>query len=287
MTVNFPRNLIEEIAYRRCVIFIGSGISATAKSDDGRSPKTWGAFLDGVKPLIRPHTYPETIGFINKMLDQKNYLLALQAIYDNCDPGVYSAYLQDIFSRPDYKASNIHQLIKEMDAKVVITTNFDKIYDNICNSHGYTVAKYTETGKILSNLKSTTNLIIKAHGSIDDPDTLVFTQKQYFNAKKKHPQFYNLLQAIFMTNTVLFIGYSLNDPDINLILETISANSSAISCPHYVLTVQGVENELKKFWHDCYNISCLEYGPGYEQLEENIAELTDQVISYRADKKMP
>lgn len=287
MQANFPRNLIEEIAYRRCIIFLGSGISATAKSEDDRSPKTWGEFLEGAKQLLRPTIQTETREFIERMLGQKNFLLALQAIYDNCEPGLYSSYLQDIFSRPDYQASPIHHLIKELDAKIVITTNFDKIYDNICNSHVYAVAQYTETGKVLSNLKSTKNLVIKAHGSIDDPDKLVFTQKQYFMAKKKYPEFYNLLQAMFMTNTVLFLGYSLNDPDINLILETISANSSAISCPHYVLMKQGVEYELKKFWHDCYNISCIEYGPEYENLEENISELTNQVLSYREEKRIP
>ena len=39
----WPDNLVEELAYRRCLIFLGSGISATAKNDAGESPDTWGA----------------------------------------------------------------------------------------------------------------------------------------------------------------------------------------------------------------------------------------------------
>ena len=42
----WPDNLVEELAYRRCLIFLGSGISATAKNDAGESPDTWGAFLN-------------------------------------------------------------------------------------------------------------------------------------------------------------------------------------------------------------------------------------------------
>ena len=45
----WPDNLVEELAYRRCLIFLGSGISATAKNDAGESPDTWGAFLNNVK----------------------------------------------------------------------------------------------------------------------------------------------------------------------------------------------------------------------------------------------
>ncbi|WP_336758937.1 SIR2 family NAD-dependent protein deacylase [Paenibacillus sp. USHLN196] len=286
MNIRWPRNLIEEIAYRRCILFIGSGVSATAIDKDGKSPETWGGFLNGAKKLINP-VHNNSIPFIEKMLSQNNYLLALQAIYDSCDPGIYSSYLRDIFSNPDYQASNVHHLLKEIDPKILITTNFDKIYDNLCNSHGYAVANYTEVRKILSNIKSTTNLIIKAHGTIDDIDQLVFTQKQYYNAKKDYPEFYNLLQALFMTNSVLFLGYSLNDPDINLILETISANSSAISCPHYVVLKEGVDKEIKKFWHDCYNIICLEYGPEYENFAENVLELSNLVSQYRLERKMP
>ena len=49
----WPDNLVEELAYRRCLIFLGSGISATAKNDDGESPDTWGAFLNNVKSKLK------------------------------------------------------------------------------------------------------------------------------------------------------------------------------------------------------------------------------------------
>ena len=36
----WPDNLVEELAYRRCLIFLGSGISATVKNDAGESPES-------------------------------------------------------------------------------------------------------------------------------------------------------------------------------------------------------------------------------------------------------
>lgn len=53
----WPANLIEEIAYRRCIIFLGSGISATSKNSKGEQPPTWGKFIDEIKKLMTSPTY--------------------------------------------------------------------------------------------------------------------------------------------------------------------------------------------------------------------------------------
>lgn len=289
MKIEWPENLIEEIAYRRCLIFLGAGISTTAKNDQGLSPERWGEFVEEAMSLV--YDYDSTrlsrkMDFIERMLKKQDYLMALQTIFDNSDPGRYSRFLREKFSRPNYKASKVHELIKEIDSKIVITTNFDKIYENICNDHGYTTANYSEINKIVTNLKTTENLFIKAHGTIEDVDGMVFTLKQYYNAKKNHPLFYELLKALFLTHTVVFLGYSLNDPDINLLLETLSSLSS-YSSPHYVVTKRGTDEELKDYWKDCYNVFTLEYGPKYENLEENIEELWNQVNAYRTSRLMP
>lgn len=289
MQINWPENLIEEIAYRRCVIFLGAGISATAKNEAGESPKKWGDFVTDAMTLINAPTEEKLTqkrDFVQRMIAKENYLLALQTIFDTSDPGRYANFLRQVYSRPNYRASKIHELIKDIDSKIVVTTNFEKIYENLCNDHGYTTANYTETKKILTNLKTTENLIIKAHGTIDDVDSMVFTQKQYYNAQKENPGFYQILKALFLTNTVIFMGYSLNDPDINLMLETV-ANSSSSSSPHYVVVKEGIDEEIKQYWMDCYNIFPLQYGPSYDNLEENIQSLHDKVWEYRAMKRIP
>lgn len=285
MTINWPPNLIQEISYRRCILFLGAGVSACSTNDNGDSPKTWPDFLsDAINLIQNPST--EINDLISRLLSQKNYLMALQVIHNQCEPGTYGNYLRDVFIVPNYKPSGLHDIIKEIDSKLVITTNFDKIYDNLCNEHEYVVATYTETQKILYNIKSVSNIIIKAHGSIDDIDKIVFTQKQYYEAKKKYPEFYNLLHALFLTHTVVFLGYSLSDPDINLVLETV-AGSNSPSKPHYIVVKEGIEDEIKRYWKDCYNISVLEYGPDHDKLVESLKELLARVMSYRVSKGMP
>ncbi|WP_252225494.1 SIR2 family protein [Clostridium sp. ZBS2] len=282
--IEWPANLIEEIAYRRCIIFLGSGISATSKNINENKPPIWSKFIEEIKKLIQSPT-EEDKKFIDDMIKQENYLMALQAIYDLSDAGAYNKYLKDTYARGGYLPSEVHKSIKALDSKIVITTNFDKIYENLCNQDGYIVDDYRNSKSIISNIKSPESIIIKAHGTIDDTDNIIFTGKQYYEAQAKYPEFYSLLHALFLTNTVIFLGYSLNDPDINLILQNIN-NTSNSTCPHYVILKEGTPKHLIKHWKDTYNIASLEYGPSYENLEENIIELKELVEELRNERSI-
>lgn len=283
--MDWPNNIIEELAYRRCILFLGSGISATSKNDKGESPETWSEFLTNVKGKIKNPRIEDT-QFIDEMLNQKNYLLALQSISDLCDPGEYSNHLKNTFLRGRFKPSEIHKIIKELDSKIVVTTNFDKIYESICNEPEYVTFEYTDTRSIIASIKAPESIIIKAHGSIDDTEKIIFTAKQYFDAQRKYPEFYHLLSALFLTHTVVFLGYSLNDPDINLLLQFLY-NTANSTCPHYLIDKTGNKDQIKKHWKDTYNVSVIEYGDTYDCLTEGLSDLRDQVLQLRNDRSMP
>ena len=281
----WPDNLVEELAYRRCLIFLGSGISATAKNDDGESPDTWGAFLDNVKSKMKNPSGDDK-KFVEDMLKKQNYLLALQAIADLCDSGEYSNYLKSQYLRGKYKPSKVHELIKDLDSKIVVTTNFDKLYEGLCHEPEYITFDYTDTRSIIGSIKAPENIIIKAHGSIDDTEKLIFTAKQYYQAQEKYPEFYHLMTALFLTHTVVFFGYSLNDPDINLLLQFLH-NTANSSRPHYMIDKKGNKPQLVKHWKDTYNVSLLEYGDDYSCLESSLEELRDLVVDLREERGMP
>lgn len=283
--MEWPNNIVEELAYRRCILFLGAGVSATSKNDRGESPETWKGFLNSVKTLIR-NSVSEDERFIEDMLNQNNYLLALQAIADLCDPGEYSKFLKDRFLRGGYNPSEIHYIIKELDSKIVVTSNFDKLYESICKEPEYVTCDYTETRSIIASIKAPESIIIKAHGSIDDTEKIIFTAKQYYDAQQKYPEFYHLLSALFLTHTVLFIGYSLNDPDINLLLQYLHSTSNT-NCPHYLIDTTGNESHLKKHWGNTYNVSVIEYGNTHDSLKDALEDLKDKVLQLRSERGMP
>lgn len=280
--INWPATLVNEIVKERCVLFLGAGVSASAQTPDGKSPPEWEEFLLEACSLVRDGGHRAAI---EELIKKNKLLIALQAIKDKSNIAEYHHLLDKHFNHPDYRPSKLHKLIYDLDARVVITTNFDKIYEAYCHSfRGATNAFKTlnYTSKVLSDeLRSNTRLIIRAHGSINDINDMIFTRAEYHRAKREYSQFYDVLRAIFLTNTVVFIGCGLDDPDIMLLLEEVRISGQS-NKPHYALVKEGKHEFLKKDWKTTYNIEVLEYGPAHNDLVPDIENLVEQVIRQRA-----
>jgi len=279
--IAWPKSLVREIARRRCIFFLGAGVSASAKALDGSSPKDWDTFISIATSLM---TDSRKKGHVEELISSKNYLLALQGIMNTIDPGDYHSLLDEHFNSPIFEPSELHKRIFDLDARIVVTTNFDKIYEAYCqkqSTEGYKVISY-DSSSLVDEVRSDTRLIIKAHGSINEINKMIFTKSQYHNAKQQYPNFYEVLKSLFMTNTVLFIGCGLNDPDVCLLLEEVKIVGSP-SRPHYILVKQGAHNPFAlDDWNASYNISVLEYGPDHDALKSDLGSLFDQVESIRS-----
>lgn len=279
--IDWPKSLIREIGRRRAFVFLGAGVSSSAIHVDGDSPQTWGEFLSAASELITDIAFKKEV---TELIARKNYLLALQAIKDHANPAEYDNLINKSFNNPNFKASPLHESILDLDLAIVVTTNFDKIYENYCqhtSTDGYRVLTY-KSEDIGDLLRSDIRLIIKAHGCINDARSMVFTKAQYHKAKKDYPQFYEILKAIFLTHTCIFIGCSMDDPDILLALEEVKITSSS-TFPHYVLTREGDNTELaKNDWNKTYNIRALEYGPNHSDLNVDLKDLNEKITEFRA-----
>lgn len=282
MSNYFSVNLIEEIAYNRCVIFIGAGVSSTAVSEGQNEVLGWYDFIDkGINEI--PDRFKEEKDYAKGCLKREDYLQALQVVNDYLDSGAYTSFLKSQYQRLKVKPSEAHELLKRLNNKIIVSTNFDKIYDNYCIDEGHTIIEYYEIEKLLSNIKSYQNIVLKAHGTIDNVDRIVFTQNQYYKSKRENHQFYKVLESLFITKTVLFLGYSLNDPDINLLLDT-AVNTASDSAPHYVMVTDDTNGEKEKHWKKNFNISTIRYGDSYEQFIPRLTELVEEVENLRVDR---
>ena len=114
---------------------------------------------------------------------------------------------------------------------------------------------------------------------------MVFTKSQYHRATAEYAQFYAMLRALLFTHTCVFIGCSMDDPDVLLLLEDVRITASAIR-PHYALTLNGRNSAYaKRDWLDSYNVKALEYGPTHEALLEDLSALLALVENARAARQ--
>lgn len=283
--IDWNEALIKELAARRCIIFLGAGASLGCKgkvADTDVTPPSWRDLLVALSGRMPAGSDRD---FAQKLMDERKYLDAAEVIKSKITAADYADLMRSIFEAPKFEQSEIHEAVLRIDPKVVVTTNFDRIYDKYCQAghaiDGYNVCKYYED-HLVSDLRSPIRLIVKAHGCISVPAKLVLTRREFFSARMSSPHFYSVLDALFLTHTILFIGYSLDDPDIQLTLE--NANISAPSNhTHYFVCEEGEHESLKGARSRTFNLTFHQFGKGdYDSLNKSLGELADRVLEERA-----
>lgn len=258
--MNWPDNLVDAIARRKCVLFLGSGISANSCNEEGKHPATWESFLREILTK-RPDKLNEHKRVIERLLNEKDYLMACEVIVDVIGETDFGDLAADEFRRPRYKPCDVHKEIYLLDSRLVITPNIDKIYEQYAMnaSDSSIVVKSYHEDDIAKYLRTTDYLIIRAHGYVDDTKNIIFTHKQYGLAQCKYSAFYKLLDALILTHTFIFLGCGINDPDIRLTLE--NSNFLYPGCrPHYFVTAAGsYEDEISDVLFNNRNLELVTY----------------------------
>ena len=134
-----------------------------------------------------------------------------------------SEYLQSKLkpSISDYlNLSKEIEILQKLNVDSIITTNWDTFIEQLFPSYEV----YIGQEELLFSNSILMGEIFKIHGSITEPDSLVVTQKDYDTFSIKNPYLAAKLITIFVEHPIIFIGYSLNDPNI------ISLISSIVSC---------------------------------------------------------
>lgn len=164
----WPEDLVLELARKRCVVFLGAGISANATDREGNHPPTWGKFLkDGNESVEDPEH-----SIIEKCISNYEYLMACELLRKQLGNDSFDELLKKEFRGSGFSPAGIHKYIFSLDSRITITPNFDKIYDNYAQttSRSTIVLKHYYDNDIAKYLRGRDSVIIKNHGSIDKTD---------------------------------------------------------------------------------------------------------------------
>jgi len=279
--INWPDSLIEDIARRKCVLVLGSGVSKNSTNNAGDRPKDWKEFLNHASENINGKTE------IKKQIRSGDYLTACELIKQELGRDDYNTLVRNEFLTPAYHPAEIHKHIFNLDSRIVITPNFDKIYDTYANtaSHGNIIVKKFNESDIADCIRRPEPLIIKIHGSVESPDNLIFTRKDYSEARTKYRDFYHLIDALTITHTFVFIGCATNDPDIRLILEDYSFRFSRNKKHYIVMAKNAIHEKVRHIVSETMSLKALLYDPKnyHKDLTDSIEELVRKVEFKRED----
>jgi hypothetical protein len=231
----------------------------------------------------------EKVGETNKAviktaIADKDFLHAAEWIKSDLDER-WEDFLRATFQTPSFEPADIHSIISDFDSRIVFTLNFEDIYERKVQDaySGNVVIKSYRDPDVIEYLRGDSRYVVKVHGSLNSPDSIILTQKDYAEARSKYATFYRSFDAALLTNTFLFIGCGLSDPDVGLLLENQNFNYQK-SSPHYMLAASPINEQLALSMRNNRNLKLVEYDPvcqNHSGLVEELRSLLSLVTEAR------
>ena len=120
----------------------------------------------------------------------------------------------------------------------IITTNYDSLLEDSTAINSQLYAVVSKDSDLLS--KANDRYIIKMHGDLELKDTIVLKESDYIDYEQKHPLISTFIRSLLVNHTFVFLGYSLNDYNLNLIIGWIN----------YFRKIHGVEKRPANYLID-------------------------------------
>jgi hypothetical protein len=280
--IDWPEDLVRDIAARRSVLFLGAGVSRNAENVHGVHPREWVDFLKHLASLVTEATKKADVV---ECIKDADLLTACELVRKYLSAPVFKTELLKEFSGNGYRPAQIHDDLSLVDSRLVMTTNFDKLYENRANQlqDNTVIVKNYYDKDVADVFRRQDRVVLKIHGTIDVPDQTIFTRSQYAVARRDSGHVYELLRGLFVTHTFVFLGASMRDPDMQLLLED-HAYRFAGARPHYIVMP---ENSARagtlRVLEETMNLKALLYDPAnnHRSLADSVAALVPLVEAAR------
>ncbi|MBI4267765.1 MAG: SIR2 family protein, partial [Chloroflexi bacterium] len=261
-----PDGLISKIKSRDCALFVGSGLSCAAGLP---SWKQLMARLIDRHYANQPRSREKQA--LLEMAESDRLIDLAELIKTLVRPKPFRDTLVEMIDPPDIQLTETHRTLAKIPFSAVITTNYDHLLEETYSKlHGGRYPRsYTYTNmSALANLVAERKFFIfKAHGSIADPDTLIFSRSDYQQLMFNSPAYRAFFSSMFISRTFLFVGYSLSDPDLAMVLENLSSVFKGFSQTHYLLLPDPGEFE-RDLLERRFNIEVIPYIPSTDKHPE-------------------
>lgn len=208
------------------VLFVGAGASV-----DSGMP-LWGNAIDEIaKKMV-----------LNEK--QKDTLKVPQYYFNSRGKKEYTQLMRDIFRYEDHLLpTKLHKKILDFHTATIVTTNYDNLIELAAEENGEFMRVISQD--IDMPYRKSRRELIKMHGDFEH-DNFVLKEDDYLNYSRNFRLIETYVKSLIGSKVVLFIGYSLNDPDIKHIISWVKDVLKDDFQRAYLILTKAELNDIEK-----------------------------------------
>jgi NAD-dependent SIR2 family protein deacetylase len=279
-SLTFNVDLLDDLANKRVVLFVGAGASKWAKPRGGGTFRGWREFLEFACEKIDQKKLKH---LIKQQIDKSDFLIASELIKDALKEEWRTVLLNEFQQAAD--ASRLHKALISLEQRIIVTTNFDKLIENAwsesCPNSWPTVIS-TVDAKAFRLFRDSNPYVIKLHGSIDDPGSVVFDKSSYQKSAFYNQFYRELIGTLLLTHTFIFVGFSMEDPAVSLFIES-HAFRYGDTRPHYIFMPGREISEIDELSRKLRKLFVLRYSEKDEHVA--LVEALEQLAVDMRDRR--
>lgn len=257
----FPKPFLEDLVKGRVLPIIGAGFSRNAHIPKGKKLPLWDELGNYFAELIPDYNY---IGAID----------AISAFEHEYGRAKMVEKLSDMLLTGKIKPGETHKAFCSLPFQAVATTNFDFLLEegyNLVSRYCRPIIEEDQLSIASGNSKDIA--LFKIHGDLHHPKRIVATEEDYDGFLNRYPMISTFLANLFISKTILFIGYSLDDPDMRQVDQLIKDRLGDLKRQAYTLRINSSPQEITRFERRHVKVINIPKGDeSYNELLENVFE---------------
>ena len=276
---SIPAPLIEAVKNRKCILFAGSGLSVAA------GYPTWKSLVAKLMDAAAK-AHPSREFGLKSYAKNGDLLTLAEFARSKLGKHEYVTLLKKIFNKP-LPSQHVHRLIARTDYRAVVTTNYDQLIEaTFTFERGAVPSTFTSDsiGAMATAFWTPSAFVFELHGDPTFPESIILTAQDYDRSTLKTPHLRSFLQSVFINYTVFFVGYSLSDPDFQVLLKELTSIFRGYTPQHYAL-IPNPQEFTAEYLQKSMNIQAMVYDPkeGHAVVEKVLNEL-QKVAPFKKSK---
>lgn len=211
----FIKDFVKDLAENNVAIFAGAGMSRPS------GYVNWMEFLSDIA---------EELGLdINKEHD----LVSLAQFHVNeKSRAKLSKKIIEEYTEDNDLTEN-HRILARLPISTYWTTNYDRLIEKALKEANKVIDVKHQVAQIFNTRPKRDAVIFKMHGDCNHPTEAILTKGDYEAYHITHEPFISALRGDLTTKTLLFIGFSFTDPNLDYVLSRINVKHSKEKRDHY------------------------------------------------------